>query len=71
MTTRKSVSRRAGDVAGSSFFSRAVTLSNTVDDSQKFAMYGNCPQETYEWRTWTGAENICVVCIRFPLQGVH
>jgi hypothetical protein len=33
METRRLVSRRAGDVVGSSFFSGAVTLSNTVDDS--------------------------------------
>jgi hypothetical protein len=31
METRRSVSRRAGDVVGNSFFSGVVTLSNSVD----------------------------------------
>jgi hypothetical protein len=33
MRTHRSVSRRTGDVVGSSFFSGAVALSNAVDDS--------------------------------------
>jgi hypothetical protein len=35
MGTRRSVSRCAGDVVGSSFFSGAMTLSNSVGDSRK------------------------------------
>jgi hypothetical protein len=35
MGTRRSVSQCAGDVVGNSFFSRAVTLSNTVDNFVK------------------------------------
>jgi hypothetical protein len=35
MGTRRSVSRCAGDVVRSSFFSGAVALSNVVDDSVK------------------------------------
>jgi hypothetical protein len=33
--TRKSVSLRAGNIVGSPFFSRAVTLLNSVDDFVK------------------------------------
>jgi hypothetical protein len=35
MGTPRSVSRRADDVVRNSFFSRAVTLSNSVDDFVK------------------------------------
>jgi hypothetical protein len=35
------------------------------------AMYEDYPQEAREWRTWTGAKSICVVCSRFPLQCVY
>jgi hypothetical protein len=38
MGTHRSVSRRAGDVVGSSFLSGAVTLSNSVGDSRKVAI---------------------------------
>jgi hypothetical protein len=33
MGTHRSVSWRAGDVVGNSFFSGVVTLSNSIDDS--------------------------------------
>jgi hypothetical protein len=65
MGTNRSVSRCARDVVGSSFFSGAVTLSNTVDDSRKVAMYGDCPQEAYDLHTWTSIKSVCVMCIRF------
>jgi hypothetical protein len=35
MGTRRSISRRAGDVVGNSFFSGEVTLSNSIDDFVK------------------------------------
>jgi hypothetical protein len=38
MGTRRSISRRAGDVVRNSFFSRVVTLSNSVDGKRKIAM---------------------------------
>jgi hypothetical protein len=44
MRTHRSVSRHARDVVGSSFFLGVVTLSNTVDNSRKVAMYGDYPQ---------------------------
>jgi hypothetical protein len=53
------------------FFSGAVHPSNSVDSVPKVAMYGDCPQEAYEWHMWTGVESVRVVCIRFSLQGVH
>jgi hypothetical protein len=34
-------------------------------------MYGDCSQESYEWRTWTSTGSVHVVCIKFSLQGVH
>jgi hypothetical protein len=34
------------------FFSGAVTLSNSIDDTQKVATYGDRPQEAYVGRTW-------------------
>jgi hypothetical protein len=40
MGTHRSVSRCAEDVVGSSFFSGAVTLSNSVGDSRKVAIRG-------------------------------
>jgi hypothetical protein len=43
MGTRRSVSRRAGDVVRNSFFSGAVTLSNSVNDFAK---------DCYMWTTW-------------------
>jgi hypothetical protein len=39
MGTRRSVSRRVGDVVENSFFSRVVTLSNSVGDSRKVDMH--------------------------------
>jgi hypothetical protein len=48
MGIRGSVSQRARDVVMSSFFSVAMTLSNTVDDLRKVVIYGDCPQEVYE-----------------------
>jgi hypothetical protein len=34
-------------------------------------MYFDRLQETYGWHMWAGAESRRVVCIKFPLQGVH
>jgi hypothetical protein len=42
METHRSVSRRAGDVVKSFFFSGAVTLSNSVGDSRKTAIRRLC-----------------------------
>jgi hypothetical protein len=42
-----------------------------VATTQKIDTYEDCLQEAYEWHTWTGVEIIRVMCIRFPLQGVH
>jgi hypothetical protein len=42
-----------------------------VGATRKVATYGDCSQEAYEWRTWTGMEGICVMYIRIPIQGVH
>jgi hypothetical protein len=53
------------------FFSGAVDLLNSIDDSRKVATYRDYPQEVYECRTWTGTKNIRIMCIRFSLQGVH
>jgi hypothetical protein len=39
--------------------------------TQKIATYGDCLQEAYKSHTWTGTGSIHVVCIRFPLYGVH
>jgi hypothetical protein len=71
MGTHRSVSRCAEDVVESSFFSRAVTLSNAIDNSQNVVTYGECPQKAYKWRTWTDARSVRVICIRFHIQGVH
>jgi hypothetical protein len=38
MGTHRSVSCRAGDVVGNSFFSGAVTLSNSIGDSRMVAI---------------------------------
>jgi hypothetical protein len=53
------------------FFSGAVDLFNSVDNSWKVVIYEDCTHEAYEWHTWTGVKSVCIVCIRFPLQGVH
>jgi hypothetical protein len=69
--TCRSVSRCDRDVVRSSFFSIVVTLSKAVDDSVKGCHIRDCPQESYEWHTWIDVESICVICIRFSIQGVH
>jgi hypothetical protein len=51
------------------FFSRAVTLSNGIDVSQKVATYGDRPQEAYAGRMWTGMGSVHVVLVRFSLVG--
>jgi hypothetical protein len=51
--------------------SRAVTPSNYVGGSWKVATYGDRPQEAYAGCTWTGVGSVCVVLVKFPLQGVH
>jgi hypothetical protein len=38
---------------------------------EKVATYVDCSQEVYTVRTWTGVRSVRVVCIVFPLQGVH
>jgi hypothetical protein len=49
------------------FFSGAVGLLNSVDDSWKVATYGDYPQEAYVGRTWTSVGSVCVVLIMiFP-----
>jgi hypothetical protein len=60
-----------GGLGREPFFSEAVDPFNSVNDSWNVATYEDCPQEAYEWRTWTNVESVRVVCIRFPLQGVH
>jgi hypothetical protein len=42
-----------------------------VGTLRKVVMYRDYPLEIYEWHTWTGVEGVCVMCIRFALQGVH
>jgi hypothetical protein len=51
------------------FFSGAVTLSNSVNDSRKVATYRNCPQEAYARRTWTGVGSIYVMLVGFSTVG--
>jgi hypothetical protein len=48
-----------------------VNLFNVVGDFTKGCHVWELPVEAYEWHTWTGAESVRVVCIRFSLQGVH
>jgi hypothetical protein len=50
-------------------FSGAVTLVNSVDDSYKVAMYGDCPQEAYIGRTWTGVGSVRVMLAGFSPAG--
>jgi hypothetical protein len=58
-----SVGLRGG--VGSTFFSGAVHPSNPIDNSQKVATYGDCPQEAYTMHTWIGVGSICVMFVGF------
>jgi hypothetical protein len=67
MGTRRSVSRRAGDVVGNSFFSRA--MSNSIDDFMKgcytwtaWDMYGRGSYVDWAWKA-------CGVLVEFPPAG--
>jgi hypothetical protein len=51
------------------FFSGAVGLLKSVDDSWKVARYGDRPQEAYTGHIWTGVENVCVVLVGFSPTG--
>jgi hypothetical protein len=51
------------------FFSGAVTLSNSIDDSWKVATYGDRPQKVYTGHTWTGVGSIHVVLVGFSPAG--
>jgi hypothetical protein len=51
------------------FFSGAVTPSNSVGGSWKVATYGDCPQEAYTGRTWTGVGSVRVVLVGFSPAG--
>jgi hypothetical protein len=51
------------------FFLGAVTLSNSVDDAQKVATYGDCPQKAYAGRTWTGVGSVHGVLVGFSPAG--
>jgi hypothetical protein len=53
MGTHKSVNRCVGDVVKNFFFSGAVTLSNSIDNSQKVAMHGLCEIHMVEGHTQT------------------
>jgi hypothetical protein len=69
MGTHRSVSRRAGNVVGNSFFSGAVTLSNSVDDFMKgcymwtmWDMYGQWSYVNWVWKA-------CGVLVGFSRVG--
>jgi hypothetical protein len=65
MGTRRSVSRRAGDVVRNSFFSRVVTLSNSVDDIAK-GCYTWSAWDTYGWGLYADwAWKVCGVLVGF------
>jgi hypothetical protein len=51
------------------FFLRAVGLLNSVDDSKKVATYGDCPQDAYTGRTWTGMGSIHGVLVGVSTAG--
>jgi hypothetical protein len=68
---RGSVSRRAGDVVESSLSQEQWLCSTLLMTTRKVSMYENYQREAYMWHTWTGAESVHVVCIKFPLQDVH
>jgi hypothetical protein len=53
MGPHRSVTWRVGNVVESSFFSGAVTLSNSVGNSQKVAIHGLCEIRMVEGHTRT------------------
>jgi hypothetical protein len=71
MGTRKSISQRVGDVVKSSFFSGIVTLSNSIDDSQKVAICGLREIRMVEGHMQIEHEKHVACWLSFPLQGVH
>jgi hypothetical protein len=44
-------------------------MSKSVGVSRKIAMYGDCPQEAYAGRMWTGVESIRVMLVGFSPAG--
>jgi hypothetical protein len=54
---------------GSTGFSGVEDLSNSLMSTRKVAMYLDCPQEAYTWRTWTGMGSVHVMLIRFSPIG--
>jgi hypothetical protein len=71
MGTRRLVSRCAGDIVRSFFFSGAVTLSNSVGDSQKVAMCELSEIRIVEGHTRSERGKRVVCWSGFPLQGIH
>jgi hypothetical protein len=59
------------DVVGSPFFLREMDPFDFVDDFVKGSHVWGLYREAYECYTWTGTRSVCVMCIRFPVQGVH
>jgi hypothetical protein len=51
------------------FFSGAVTLSNSVDNWQKVATYGDHPQEADTGHTWIGVGSVRGVLVGFSHVG--
>jgi hypothetical protein len=68
MGTHRSVSRRARDVVGSSFFLGTVTLSNSVGDSQKVTIHGLCEIRMVEVHTWTKHRKRVACWLGFPCR---
>jgi hypothetical protein len=71
MGTHRSISRRAGDVVGNSFFLEAVTLSNSDNDSRKVAIRGPREIRMVEGHTRIEREKRVACWSSFLLQGVH
>jgi hypothetical protein len=71
METRRSINRGARDVVRSFFFSRAVTLLNSIGDSWKVAIRGLCEIHTVEVHTRTERGKRVTCWSGFPLQDVH
>jgi hypothetical protein len=71
MGTHRSVSRHAGNVVRNSFFSGAVTLSNSVGDSQNVDICGLHEIHVVEGHTRTEHGKRVACWSGFLLQGVH
>jgi hypothetical protein len=63
--THRSASRRDVNCIRSPFSREQWNPSKSIDDSWKVVIYGDCPQEAYARRTWTGVGSVHVVLIRF------